>query len=163
MISDLRNVTFLLLDDSAAMAQIVRAILKGLGVVHLYVARDIPQALDILAHHTVDLAIVDYRLEFMDGLEFVRMIRQAADSPNPFLPVIMLTAHTEESRVAEARDSGANEFCAKPITPAELVRKINEVILRPRRFVRTSSYSGPDRRRRADPRYAGPNRRAGTS
>jgi DNA-binding response OmpR family regulator len=71
----------------------------------------------------------------------------------------MLTAHSEKARVEAARDAGATEFCAKPITAIEMLRKIGAVIDHPRPFIRTDTYFGPDRRRRADPDYAGEERR----
>jgi DNA-binding response OmpR family regulator len=71
----------------------------------------------------------------------------------------MLTAHSDKTRVEAARDAGASEFCAKPVTAAELLRKVGAVIDRPRPFVRTDSYFGPDRRRRDDPAYKGEERR----
>jgi hypothetical protein len=72
----------------------------------------------------------------------------------------MLTAHSEKSRVEVARDAGVTEFCTKPVTAAEMVRKVASVIDRPRPFVRSESYFGPDRRRHDDPNYRGPERRA---
>jgi DNA-binding response OmpR family regulator len=62
--------------------------------------------------------------------------------------------------VVEARDAGVNEFVAKPVTARTLLDRIVATIYRPRAFVRTKDYFGPDRRRRADPDYAGPLRRA---
>ena len=95
----------------------------------------------------------------MDGLEFVRLLRTATNSPNPFVPVIMLTAHTETKRVMEARDAGITEFLAKPISAQQLGSRIRAVIEHPRPFVRAESYIGPDRRRRQDPDFEGPDRR----
>ena len=71
----------------------------------------------------------------------------------------MLTAHSEKNRVEAARDAGASEFCAKPVTAAEMLRKVAAVIDRPRPFIRTESYFGPDRRRRDDPNFRGEERR----
>ncbi len=97
----------------------------------------------------------------VDGVEFTRLVRQAADSPNPFLPIIMLTGHAEKSRVMEARDAGVTEFVVKPVTARAVLDRLNAVIFHARPFVRTSEYFGPCRRRRDDPNHAGPWRRAG--
>ena len=77
-----------------------------------------------------------------------RKVRTDLDSPNTFVPIIMLTAYAEKSRVEMARDSGVTEFCVKPVTATELYRKVCAVINTPRSFVRTKMYFGPDRRRR---------------
>ena len=148
------------MDDNANMAMIVKLILKSFGAVTLHEATDVAQAFQICRRHPIDVAIVDYHLGFMDGVAFVRLMRTANDSPNPFLPIIMLSAYSEESKVVAARDAGATEFCVKPITPAEVLRKITDVIDRPRDFVRAEMFFGPCRRRHKDEAYEGPERRA---
>jgi len=71
----------------------------------------------------------------------------------------MVTGHTERHHIEAARDAGVNEILAKPITVAGLTQRIEEIVLRPRPFLRTASYIGPCRRRRANPHFAGPWRR----
>ncbi len=105
-----------------------------------------------------DLVFCDWVMEPLDGLEFVRLVRTAKDSPNVFVPIVMLTGHTQISRVIEARDSGINEFLAKPISPKSIYLRILEVINKPRPFVRSKNYFGPDRRRRQVP-FRGADRR----
>jgi DNA-binding response OmpR family regulator len=83
----------------------------------------------------------------IDGLEFTQMIRTAEDSPFPFVPIIMMTGHTDRTKVTAARDSGVNELVAKPISAKTLLDRIVAVIDRPRSFVKTSTYTGPCRRR----------------
>ena len=108
-----------------------------------------------------DVIIADWEMQPLDGLEFLRLVRRGEDSANPYIPVIMLTGHTEWRRVVEARDSGATEFVAKPISARALYMRIMEIIERPRVFVKTKKYTGPCRRRRNDPKYKGPERRTG--
>ena len=73
----------------------------------------------------------------------------------------MITGHSTERRVHEARDAGVNEFMAKPLTARGVLERLALVIDHPRPFIRSDDYFGPDRRRRTDPRYDGPWRRAG--
>ncbi|HTI67221.1 MAG TPA: response regulator [Caulobacteraceae bacterium] len=158
--SPLGKLAFLVIDDNANMVQIVKTILKNFGVVHVYEARDVAEAFGIVRQYAIDIVLVDYNLGFMDGVEFVKLMRTATDSPNPYLPVIMLTAHTEQRHVERARDAGVTEFCAKPVAPADIYRKIIQVIERPRPFVRTATYFGPDRHRHDDGAdFKGPERR----
>jgi two-component system chemotaxis response regulator CheY len=157
--SPLGKLAFLIVDDNANMVQIVRALLKSFGVVHIYEAANGPEALSVVRQFAIDIVVLDYHLGSMDGVEFIHLVRNAPDSPEPCLPIIMLTAHTEKYRVWAARDAGVTEFCCKPVTAYEIYRKIVEVIERPRDFVRSRSYFGPDRRRRDDPSYRGPERR----
>ncbi len=151
----------LLVDDNQHMRSIVAAVLAGVGVSQVHECWDGAEALDALRQWPADVAIVDFQMSPLDGVEFTRLVRNAADSPNPFLPIIMLTGHAERTRVEEARDAGVTEFVVKPVTARAVLDRINSVILRPRSFVRTSEYFGPDRRRRQDPEHVGPWRRKG--
>jgi DNA-binding response OmpR family regulator len=71
-----------------------------------------------------------------------------------------MTGHSEKSRVVEARDAGVTEFVAKPLTARSVLERLQAVIYRPRPFVRSAGYFGPDRRRRDEIAYNGPWRRA---
>jgi two-component system chemotaxis response regulator CheY len=155
----LERVRFLHVDDNAHMLNIVRTMLRGLGVEHVLEARTAEQAFERLRHDSIDIVLLDYAIGEDDGVEFLRALRCDPASPAPFVPVIMLTAHSERARVEAARDAGVNEFCTKPITANDLVRKLTVIIEHPRQFVRTDTYVGPDRRRRDDPAYRGPERR----
>jgi len=95
----------------------------------------------------------------IDGIAFTQEVRLSHKSPNPYVPIIMITGHTERHRVEAARDAGVTEFLAKPITAQNLFLRIAEIIERPRPFVRAGAYFGPDRRRRRDENYRGPWRR----
>ena len=150
----------LLVDDNDHMRTIVATLLSGLGVQHVRECRNGAEALDVLRRWPADLAIVDFHMSPIDGVEFTRLVRQASDSPNPFLPIIMLTGYAERSRVEEARDAGVTEFIVKPVTAKAVLSRLQNVIYRPRPFVQTKTYFGPDRRRRPDNDYAGPSRRA---
>lgn len=160
-LSPLSKLAMLVVDDNANMTKIVRTILKGLGVGHIYEAADVAEALVLVRQYAIDIVFLDYQLGFMDGLDFVRMIRSAPDSPNPYLPIVMLTGYTEVHRVEAARDAGVTEFCAKPVTASELFKKIATVVEHPRPFLRTTSYFGPDRRRRSTA-FQGSDRRGTT-
>ena len=124
MASPLGKLAFLVVDDNANMVQIIKAVLKSFGVGYIYDACGVAEALTQVRQYAVDIVIVDYNLGFMDGIDFIRLIRNADDSPEPTLPIIMLTAYTEANRVRAARDAGVNEFCCKPVTAAEIYRKI---------------------------------------
>jgi CheY-like chemotaxis protein len=156
----LQSVNVLLVDDNQHMRTITSAILQSAGIRNIHEVADGAAALDALREHNVDLAIVDFNMFPLDGVEFTRLVRNSPDSANPYLPVIMMTGHSERSRVTEARDAGVNEFVVKPITAKAVFDRIKAVILRPRPFVKTEGYFGPDRRRVKTPNYRGPLRRS---
>lgn len=152
-------VRVLVVDDNAHMRSIVSTMLHSFGIRMIREAKDGAEAVEVLRRWPADLAICDFLMEPTDGVAFTREVRMAPDSPNPYLPVVMLTGHSELTRVTDARDAGVTEFVVKPLTAKALVDRINAVIFRPRPFIRTATYFGPDRRRRDDPFYSGPRRR----
>lgn len=158
--SSLSALQVLLVDDNQHMRAITSAVLASAGVKKVREAADGGAALEILREHAVDLAIVDFNMFPLDGAEFTRLVRNSPDSPNPYLPIIMMTGHSERSRVYEARDAGVTEFVVKPITAKAILDRIQAVIFRPRPFVKTEGYFGPDRRRTDASNYKGPRRRA---
>ncbi len=136
----------LLVDDNDHMRTIVGTILKGIGVTSVREAQDGSEALEALRSWPADLAIVDFRMDPMDGVDFTRLVRNAADSRNPFLPIIMMTGFADRPRVEEARDAGVTELIVKPVTARAIIDRLNAVVYRPRPFVRTADYFGPRRR-----------------
>jgi len=98
-------------------------------------------------------------MPIFDGLELTQMIRQPGTNANPFVPIIMLTGHSEKKRIVGARDAGVTEFLAKPISAKALYERVLNVVANPRPFIKTKTYFGPDRRRNSAQNYVGPERR----
>ncbi|MBL6933453.1 MAG: response regulator [Rhodospirillales bacterium] len=158
----LSNIKFLIVEDNKFMQTVVRRVLSALGVRDVRECDDGADALKILKTFPADIVITDWAMEPLDGLELTQMIRNSADSTNPYIPIIMLTAYSEMNRIVEARDSGVNEFVVKPISVNTLFSRIQAVIERPRPFIRTKNFFGPDRRRKALP-FNDPDRRKAAS
>lgn len=156
----LKSLNVLLVDDNQNMRAIAAAVLHSADIRNVYEAAEGATAFDLLRRNAIDMAIVDFNMFPLDGVEFTRMVRTSPDSPNIFLPIIMMTGHSERTRVYEARDAGVTEFIVKPITAKAVLDRINAVIMRPRPFIKAEDYVGPCRRRRDSPDYAGPFRRA---
>ncbi len=156
---DLSALHVLIVDDNKHMRTILKTLLRALGLVNIRESEDAAQAFAELKQFPVDIIICDWEMEPLDGIDFTRLVRTAADSVNPFVPIILLTGHTELSRVKEARDAGITEFLAKPVSAVSLRNRMEAVILNPRPFIRSRHYVGPDRRRKARA-YDGPERRA---
>lgn len=155
----LEGVSTLVLDDNAHMRGLLRVILASFGVRRVEEAADCNEAFAIMAGGGVDLAFVDFKLGGIDGLDFCRRIRNGADDTDIYLPIIMITAYSERSRVLDAINAGVDEFLVKPIRPVDVANRVNAVVERRRPFVKSGGYFGPDRRRRDDPRHRGPWRR----
>jgi CheY-like chemotaxis protein len=151
------NLRALIVEDNAHMRSLLRALLNSIGVKDIAEAANGQHAIEVLRERKSDLVLSDLAMKPMDGLEFTRYVRTHENSPNPFVPIIMISGHTERYRVEAARDAGVTEFLAKPITAHTLFSRIAEIVERPRAFVRCGGYFGPDRRRRQID--AGPRRR----
>jgi two-component system, chemotaxis family, chemotaxis protein CheY len=149
----------LIVEDNTHMRILLRTILNSIGIKDIAEASNGQSALDLLRERKPELVLTDLAMKPVDGLQFARSVRTDEHSPNPFVPIIMITGHTERQRVEAARDAGVSEFIAKPITAQSLFSRIAEIMERPRAFVRCGSYFGPDRRRKALENYAGPWRR----
>ncbi len=149
----------LLVDDNWHMRSIALTLLESFGITQIRDAESGSEGIRIAKLWPADVAIVDFKMEPMNGVEFTRIIRNAPDTRNPYLPIIMMTGHSAVVRVMEARDAGVTEFIAKPLSAKTLLNRLNSVLYTPRPFVRTPTYFGPDRRRRADPTHRGPWRR----
>lgn len=156
----LDGLRILLVDDNQHMRVLLTEILRAVGVQHIIDAGDGAEGLQLMRAHNIDIVITDLAMEPLDGIDFVRLLRNSADSPNQMVPVIMITGHSTLRRIQEARDAGVNEFLAKPITARGVIDRLRLIIDHGRQFVRSEDYFGPDRRRRNDPNYAGPGRRA---
>lgn len=96
----------------------------------------------------LDLVISDLVMSPINGLLLLRWLRSAKESPNRFVPFIMLSGAADREYVNAARDLGVTEFLAKPFSGERVYRHILEVIDYPRQFVTNNRYFGPDRRRR---------------
>ncbi len=154
----LAKLRFLVVEDNPFMRTIIRRVLGTLNVGEVREANNGAEGLTVMQTYEPDIIIVDWEMEPVDGIEFIRMVRTGSDSQNPFVPIIMVTAHSERARVITAREAGVTEFVVKPMSAKTLYDRIEAVIERPRRFVRTKTFFGPDRRRHKG-RYAGPERR----
>ena len=150
----------LVVDDNHYMRVIVSTMLRSIGVSQIREASDGVEALEIVRDWRPDIIIADLMMEHLDGIEMTRLLRSGTDSPHPYVPIIMMTGHTDRRRVLEARDAGVNEVVAKPLTARALIDRLRNVINNERGWVKSTAYNGPDRRRKANPAYPGPFRRA---
>src|SRR5262245_21185270 len=158
---DFNRLRFLVIDDNVHMRRILRMLLHSFGARDVHEAEDGAAGLEAFTQYSPDIIVADWAMPIFDGIELAQMIRQPGANANPYVPIIMLTAHSERSRVTNARDAGVTEFVAKPVSAKALYDRILNVVVNPRPFIKTKTYFGPDRRRNVNPSYSGPERRRG--
>ena len=149
----------LIVDQNTHIRELLRTILQTVGAGTIDLANDADEGFDNYCRFEYDVVFTDSEMARISGLDFVDLIRSSPRSPNPYVPIIMLSGFSDEERVKLARDHGVTEFLAKPFTVDIVLKRLEAVIENPRPFVRTGMYFGPDRRRTSSLDYGGPERR----
>lgn len=98
-----------------------------------------------------DIIICDYLMSPISGPMVLRWVRQSEDSPDRFIPFVMISGAADGDKVREVRDLGVTEFLAKPFSVKAVANHLIAAIDAPRPFVYTRDYFGPDRRRQVRP------------
>ena len=108
----------LVVEDDRSIANFVQTVLETNGYQVLSAER-CRQGILMLSSHVPDLVVLDLGLPDMDGEEFIRVVRK-----NTMVPIIVLSARTEESDKVSALDLGANDYITKPFGTAELLARV---------------------------------------
>jgi len=157
----IRELRALVVDEDRHMRKVLRMLLLGYGVKEVFDAQDGQSGINLMADVRPHFVVTDYDMKPMSGLAFVKKLRWECAPPMCSVPVILMTAHADMKRIQAARDTGVTEALCKPVTAKTLFDRVLEIIERPRSFVRTPAFVGPDRRRRRrDSGYNGPKRRS---
>lgn len=158
---NLGRISTLIVDDSDNMLTLFRTALSAFGMTAVYTSTEVKHAFELFNAKVPDLVFCDLVMDPLDGLALVHRIRNDPNSKNPYVPMIVVSGHSEPDRVHAARDVGANDFLVKPVSARSLYVRIMDAIENPRAFVRNETFFGPCRRRRNDgPPEGTPERRA---
>ena len=112
-------------DDSPSMRQMVSFTLKEAGF-DVIEAADGQDALNKLKADKADMVITDLNMPNMDGLELIKAIRELPEYK--FIPIIMLTTESDESKKQAGKDAGATGWLVKPFKPPQLTAVIKKVL-----------------------------------
>jgi two-component system phosphate regulon response regulator PhoB len=119
----------LIVEDEAALQKLLAYNLEAAGF-EVAQAFDGEEALTLLAERTPDLIVLDWMIPQLSGLELLRRIRRRPEQAH--VPVVMLTARTEEPDRLRGLELGADDYVTKPFSPAELIARIRAVLRRVR-------------------------------
>jgi len=117
----------LIVEDEQAIREMIAFHLSRAGF-DVLEAEDCRSARGILADNRPDLALIDWMLPDMSGLELTRMLKR--DKEFEELSIIMLTARAEERDKVSGLDGGADDYITKPFSPRELIARIQAVLRR---------------------------------
>lgn len=144
----LRVLNTLIIVDNLPMFQIFRGVLEELGIQNVTHGRTAQIAIQSLMTEPIDLVIIDDYAP-LDGVKFLNLLRKGSNKLPNAVPVMFVTARAERDRIVAARDAGASEIMLKPFTAAQLLARLTTTVKKPRPFVESKVYVGPDRRRHA--------------
>lgn len=145
---DFSNVNALVVEDQDLMRYLLTGVLRQLGLNRVVATGDGRAAIKALAKFTPDVIFTDYKMEPMNGFQLIKVIRSGDTPVERFIPIVLVTAYTSTREIVRARDLGATEFLAKPISVRLVYLRLCAIIEHPRMYVSTKEFFGPDRRRR---------------
>jgi len=119
--------TILIVDDEAAIREMIATNLELAGF-SCTQAEDGQQAHAKVVDDKPDLVLLDWMLPGLSGIELARRLKR--DENTAEVPIIMLTAKSEEANTIQALDAGADDYVTKPFSPRELISRINAVLRR---------------------------------
>ncbi len=113
----------IIIDDSSAMRMILKRIVTSLGFTAA-LAENGQDALDKMsaASYQFDVALIDWNMPVMNGLEFIQAVRDDPRYGN--VTLMMVTTESEQSQVVRALAAGAHEYLIKPFTPDAVAEKL---------------------------------------
>jgi two-component system, chemotaxis family, chemotaxis protein CheY len=158
--AQIESLKVLIVDDEHNMRKVTRGLLLAIGARNIHEANDGMTGLEAICVLGPDLVILDWEMPGMNGPDFVRHVRSPGTFPLPNVPIIMLTAYGERSRVVEAVRLGANDYLLKPVSTKALRARIVSILTNPRRIVKKGDYYGPEPRKLSsykpenDPHYS---------
>lgn len=147
LVFNLTKAVVMVVDDEPFSLRLTTQMLLGFGVRTRYACESADEAMTMLKAHPVDLVIVDAEMPGRDGYDLVRWLRRSG-LDNAWSPALLVSGHTPESKVAKARDCGANFIVARPLTATLLLDRILWVAKDIRPMLEAGDYAGPDRRHR---------------
>ncbi len=159
------RINILLVEDNPYIRQVLENLLRQLQFANVKTASHGAEAIEYFkdlkknrAFGDIDIVLSDLLMSPLNGLLLLRWLRTAKESPNRFMPFVMLSGAADHEYVNASRDLGVTEFIAKPFSVTSIARYFLQIIDRPRQFVATQSYFGPDRRRKSSPTASGERR-----
>ncbi|MCA1732624.1 MAG: response regulator [Acidobacteria bacterium] len=120
------NATFLVVEDSPTMRQLISFSLKRFRNARIIEAVDGVDALKKLSGESIDLILTDINMPVMDGLKLVSLVRQNAQTKS--IPIIIITTEGAEEDRERGLALGANAYISKPIQSSHLIKTISELL-----------------------------------
>ena len=154
---NLAAIKVLIVEDAEFIRFLLATMLRSFGIRNIDTAANGTLAIKLITEKSRPLAgtdapspyhliITDLLMDEVNGFMLLRWLRTSPNSPDPFVPVVVLSSASELKNIERSRDLGANCFMSKPFSPDLLWQKLMGIFYKPRRFILGSGYFGPERR-----------------
>jgi len=140
---NLQDMKVLVVDDSSTARKFLTEMLHEMGVGTVKGAVDGAEAIAVLRAYPADIMLCDLHMAPLDGIELTRLLRNSSDSPNPYIPIIMLTGDATQVQLKNAINAGVQAFMSKPIKMNALHRKLYAILSRPLVYVKENRILRP--------------------
>lgn len=148
----------LIVEDNQAYARMLADMLRVLGADNIVVETDDRRALALCQSLDPQLILSEYRTQRIEGIEFCKSLRRS-DLACKAVPLIMLKANVTQVELGEAKNAGVHEMLSKPFAWQDLVKRLQNVLFKPREWISVATYVGPDRRSFNTGEYRGKKKR----
>jgi two-component system chemotaxis response regulator CheY len=156
----IEQLCIIVIDDNGFLANITRQALKSAGAQHVYSANNAETAFASLRSNAPRVIILSMAYNSgVSALELIRMIRAGKAGTDPRVPIIAVSDDANRSTVMRARDMGVHAFVPRPFSARQLVAHVVSAARDGRRFIRSKSFIGPDRRGKRTRPFEGTERR----
>lgn len=157
--TDLGSISVLIACSKPHVIQVLRHVLTISGVQHIQVAASAEIALDVLACTRIGAVFCDDSCGEVGGKPFAFAVRRDAAVLNPMVPLFLVCGGPRRHDIERARDTGYSDVLTRPISAATILRKLRQVVVKPRSFIAAPDFFGPDRRSVKRPDFRGQERR----
>jgi two-component system phosphate regulon response regulator PhoB len=125
--TDYPMASILIVDDEPDIREVIRFALEAAGF-ETHEAADAPAALEMIRRNPPDLLLLDWMLPGRSGLDLAKQLKE--DPKTEGLPIIMVTARTEERDLVKGLGGGADDYITKPFSPRELIARLKALLRR---------------------------------
>ncbi len=123
--------SILIVEDEPGIRDMIRFALEQKQF-HVVTADSVSTASDILRDASIDAALIDWMLPGASGIHLIKQLRKNESTAQ--LPIIMITAKTDEADISQGLDAGADDYITKPFSPKELISRLNALLRRSNQF-----------------------------
>jgi two-component system chemotaxis response regulator CheY len=145
------NLKILIADGDAQAADLLKQTLASFKITDTEIVSSAPDVWQKLNEAEYDILFCELDLSPTGGIDLIHKLRSSPLSPDPIIPIITHTLSCTADDVKNARDAGSTEFLAKPLNIKSLINVLTIVAEKPRYFVFSENFIGPDRRRKNTP------------